>query len=484
MSANDIITRWSILDRISHFMNLLGVLIAIVSGLPQLNLIIFGFDLGGQFRWITDFIGGEGIRRILHRYIVTGLIGSAFTLHVLSFGLRKQKSHIIFTWKDLKDLIAYYEHKFFKKSKPSLGFHVPGEKLLYWIALVCLFLLGLTGIMMWMRSMFIEYNLLRLLHRIAFIILSVFVLLHFILNIVLPEQLTALKAMFIHGKVSREWIKQHHPKTFEEEQVISISRRRTLKLFLWIIPAAGLSYLFSELLQKPQYKIGEIIVEPAKVMAGKPFTIFVEVTNTGYREDAFSIQLFIDGEFVAERKVTLLDGETRLLNFKATLNDKGQHIIEVNGISKLIEVVEAPPPIEKEIAEKFKKLLAEAYDFIPVIKDGKIAYYEIYDDGGMLIAYGFYERVYAPTDRLTVTGIIDLNYKIKMIDIEKLKPDIHVLNEKILEPEFENQFIGLMIEEVKLSPEGKIDAVSGATISSSQIVETIRKVLGEIQSSS
>jgi len=102
----------------------------------------------------------------------------------------------------------------------------------------------------------------------------------------------------------------------------------------------------------------------------------------------------------------------------------------------------------------------------------------------MLIGYGFHERVYAPTDRLTVTGIIDLDYKVRMIDVEKLKPDIHVLNDKILDPDFENQFIGLTIEEMRLSPEGKIDAVSGATISSTLIVETIRKILEEVQSPS
>lgn len=484
MSEENLIQRWDILDRISHLINLLGILIAIITGLPQLNLTLFGLDIGVQFRWITDVVGGEGVRRILHRYIVTGLIGLAFTIHVLGFGLRKKKSNILFRFKDLKDLVAYYGNKFFGRSKPLLGFHVPGEKLLYWVALTCLFILGSTGIMMWMRFLYAEYGLFRMLHRVASIILSLFVLIHFILNIILPEQRPALKAMFINGKVPIEWVRQYHPKMFEEEKQISLTRRRTIKMFLWILPAIGFSYIFSELLQKPRYRIEDIIVEPSRVMVGKPFTISVEVTNIGYREDSFQIQLSIDGKMVAEKTITLLDGETSIVSFKTTINEIGRHTIEVNGISKIIEVAEAPPPIQKEIADKFKELFPIAYDFISVMKDGKIMYYEIYDAEGMLVGYGFHERVYAPTDRLTVTGIIDLDYRIKVIDVEKLKPDIHVLNEKILKPDFENQFIGLTIEEMNLSPEGKIDAVSGATISSTLIVETIRKVLEEVQSTS
>lgn len=484
MPAKDFVRRWNTLDRISHLLNLTGVAIAIFSGLPELNLELFGFDLGAQFRWITSVIGGEGVRRILHRYVVTGLISLAFTIHVLGFGLRKTKSHIFFTFKDLKDLMAYYGYRFFRKPKPVLGFHVPGEKLLYWVALICLFILGSTGIMMWTRFLYTNYNLIRLFHRIASIILSLFVLIHFILNIILPEQRPAMRAMFINGKVPCEWVRQYHPKAFEEEQQMLLTRRKTIKMFLWIIPAIGFSYLFSELLKKPQYRIEDIRVEPPKVMVGKPFTISVEITNIGYRESSFQIQLSIDGKMIAEKNITLLDGETNVISFKTTLNETGRHIIEVNGISKIIEVVEAPPPIQKEIAEKFKELFPIAYDFAPVMKDGKIVYYEIYDIEGMLVGYGFYERVYAPTDKLIVTGIIDLDYRIKKIDVEKLRPDVHILNDKILEPSFEDQFIGLTIEEVKLSPEGKIDAVTGATISSSLIVKTIRKVLEEVQSSS
>jgi hypothetical protein len=45
---------------------------------------------------------------------------------------------------------------------------------------------------------------------------------------------------------------------------------------------------------------------------------------------------------------------------------------------------------------------------------------------------------------------------------------------------FEKQFIGLMAEEVNLSPDGKIDAITDATLSSTWITDGIRGKVEEI----
>ncbi|MEM2294424.1 MAG: FMN-binding protein, partial [Nitrososphaerota archaeon] len=116
----------------------------------------------------------------------------------------------------------------------------------------------------------------------------------------------------------------------------------------------------------------------------------------------------------------------------------------------------------------------------PIIKEGKIAYYEIYNAMGNLIAYGFYTRAYAPTDRLQIIGIVGLDYKIKSIDIDRIEPGTKLHNEMIIEPKFEERFIGLTVDEVGLSPEGKVDAISGATISSTAVVDAIKNALSSM----
>jgi hypothetical protein len=50
----------------------------------------------------------------------------------------------------------------------------------------------------------------------------------------------------------------------------------------------------------------------------------------------------------------------------------------------------------------------------------------------------------------------------------------------VTEPGFEKQFIGLMVEEVNLSPDGKIDAITDATLSSTWITDGIRQKVQEI----
>lgn len=480
MKGTDYSERWSSLDRLTHLLILLGVIIGVVSGLPQLQLEILGYNLGDNFRWITDAIGGEAIRRLLHRYVVTILIGVAIVVHTLSFGLRSKKSNILFTYKDLKNLVSYYRFRFLKAPEPELGFHMPGEKLLYWIAAISLPILGVTGIMMWINYLPVEYGALRLLHRAFFILLTVFVIIHFILNLVLRDQWPALKSMFLTGKVPSGWLRKHHPRTFEEEKVVWIGRRRAIKTLLTVIPAVALGYVLNELFKPPIHVIRNVYVEPQKVKPGNPFTVYVEVANVGYRDGAFNVQLFIDGNLVGEQSVILLDGETKLISFQTTLKEVGTHTITVDDVSSSVEVAEVAPPIAPELAEKFKKLLPEAHDFVPIIKEGKIAYYEIYDATGNLIAYGFYTRAYAPTDRLQIVGIVDLGYKIKSIDIDRIEPGTRLHNEMIIESSFEERFIGLTVDEVGLSPEGKVDAVSGATISSTAVVDAIKNALNSI----
>ena len=488
MSKDNVIQRWSTLDRVTHLLILIGVVTAIITGLPELRLYIFGFDLGSLFRWITGAIGGESIRRILHRYVVTGSIGLAIILHGISFTLRKKRSHILLTTRDIKDLIAYYKHKFFGAPEPTLGFHMPGEKLLYWVAAICLPVLGFTGLMMWTRTLWIEYELLRLIHRIAFLVLSILVLIHFILNISMRDQWPALKAMYLTGKVPKKWIEEHHPLAIKEEQPITMTGRRkvfgTLLCLLWTIV---FGYGLKTLLNPPSFKLENLSVEPDKVEVGKPINVSVEVTNVGYRAGKYLLQLMVDGVPVSEKEVDLLDGETALVSFQTTIEKEGLHEISVNGISKQVEVTKLPPSlpsIKPELAKKFKELLPKAASFTPVLKDGKVVYYEAYDSAGNLIAYAFYAKVYAPTDKLQIFGIIDLNYRISVVDIDRLKPGTHLRNEKIIEPEFESEFTGLTIEDLKLAPEGKVDAVSGATLSSDLIVRAIRKVLKQIQSTS
>ena len=85
-------------------------------------------------------------------------------------------------------------------------------------------------------------------------------------------------------------------------------------------------------------------------------------------------------------------------------------------------------------------------------------------------------------DRYQVFGIVDpKEYKIIKLDIA-IHPEMakEPWTIDVTEPGFENRFIGMTVEEINLSPDGKIDAITDATLSSTWITDGIRQKVQEI----
>ena len=482
-AEEEYVTRWAKLDRITHVLVLSGVVLGIVSGLPVYRNTLPIFD-GISFAWMTNLLLGEGMRRILHRYIVTILVGLAVVLLGLDFSLRNKRTHIPLTLRDIKDFVAYYRNLFFHAPEPKLGFHIPGEKFFFWVAVVCLSLLGYTGLLMWTRTGWLPYDVMSLLHEAGFLLLSFFVLVHFSLTILLRKEWPVLKAMFTYGRVERRWSEEHHPLAFQEEQPIKVTtRRRFVTSLLWAIPAAALGVTLWKLSEYPEVSLSNLTIEPAKVEVGKPVSVSVLAENTGYREGLWTLHLTVDGAAVSEKQVALMDGEAKLVSLETSIQTEGMHELAVNELAGSVEIVPLPPPlppIDPAVAQKVKRLLPDAADFKPVGKDGIVIYYEAFDKVGMVIGYAFVTRAYAPTDRLEIVGVVNLDYEVLAIDVEPLPryPELH--DATITQPAFEDEFAGLSAKDLNLSPKGKIDAITGATVSSDAVTEAVRDKLQEI----
>lgn len=141
--------------------------------------------------------------------------------------------------------------------------------------------------------------------------------------------------------------------------------------------------------------------------------------------------------------------------------------------------------------ERFTRLLPEIARVKPVASDGETIYWEVYDKSGSLIGYAFAADVPEAVadieeteemDRYQVLGLVDpKEYKIIALDIS-----LHPLGpeepwaESITEPEFERQYIGLTVEEIDLSPDGKIDAITDATLSVTWVTDAVRERISEI----
>lgn len=85
-------------------------------------------------------------------------------------------------------------------------------------------------------------------------------------------------------------------------------------------------------------------------------------------------------------------------------------------------------------------------------------------------------------DLYEVTGILDLDFKLRELDIalhEDYKGDLWA--EGINDAPYKDQYIGLEAEKMRLSPDGAIDAISGSTISSKTVTDAIREKIMEME---
>jgi len=143
--------------------------------------------------------------------------------------------------------------------------------------------------------------------------------------------------------------------------------------------------------------------------------------------------------------------------------------------------------------EDFKRLLPQIAEMKQLVSDGEVVCWEAYDESGHLIGYAFAKDIpeavadipgVEDMDRYQVFGIVDpKEYKIIKLDIAihpEMVKDKEPWTMDVTEPDFEKQFIGLMVEEVNLSPDGKIDAITDATLSSTWITDGIRQKVQEI----
>ncbi len=141
--------------------------------------------------------------------------------------------------------------------------------------------------------------------------------------------------------------------------------------------------------------------------------------------------------------------------------------------------------------EIFKSLYPKITNMKEIINQDELVCWEAYDEKGELIGYAFTKDIpegienlpgMEEMDRYRVYGVIDpIEYKVINIDIT-LHPEMEKepWSEDLISEGFEKRFIGLKCEEINLTPDGKIDAITDATLSSTWLTDGIRRKIEEI----
>jgi len=168
--------------------------------------------------------------------------------------------------------------------------------------------------------------------------------------------------------------------------------------------------------------------------------------------------------------------ETKTKVVTKTVTEFATELTEVTAVKTVIKM-----PVMPELMQVFKQLIPDAAEFKPVMKDDIVAFFEAYDEGGALIGYTFLAQEMGYEAPIVVAGAVDLDYKIIDVAVIKHSETPRIGDRIQTDRDFLKQFKGLTVEELKLSTEGgKVDAITGVTISSKAVVDAIRKKLEEI----
>ncbi len=143
-------------------------------------------------------------------------------------------------------------------------------------------------------------------------------------------------------------------------------------------------------------------------------------------------------------------------------------LMYVNSITKAKIAAEK----ETQIIEQLKLIFPEMKDY----KYNKDEYYEVYSSED-LIGYAFTAIGKGYGGDINILIGINNNFLIESINIIS-NTETPGLGTKITENFFTDQFKGLALEDVNLTKNGgKVDAITGATISSKAVVDAVREEL-------
>ena len=189
-------------------------------------LVLSGFALQYPDSWLAWLLGGEFLRRIVHRVaaVVMLLVGTYHVLY-LAFSIegRLWVRDMLPKLKDVKDLsgnFAYYLGV--SREKPKIARFGYAEKAEYWAVVWGTIIMGLTGLMIWFKLGVFAFlprwwlDIALAVHFYEAVLATLAIIVwHFYLVIFDPDVYPVNFAL-IDGRVSEEFYKEEHELAYEE----------------------------------------------------------------------------------------------------------------------------------------------------------------------------------------------------------------------------------------------------------------------------
>jgi formate dehydrogenase subunit gamma len=209
----DTFERYTASDRTNHWLVAIAFVLAALSGLALFHPALFG--LSGLF-------GGGPWTRILHPFIGLFMV-LVFVLLAFRFWSHNHMEARDWQWlRQMRDVVSNREDRL-----PEVGKYNAGQKLLFWVIVLCLAGLLLSGIVIW-RAYFSFYFPIRVirvasvLHALCGFVLVTSIIVHIYAAIWVKGSVHAM----VRGTVTPGWAWKHHRAWFREMTHAANTRSR------------------------------------------------------------------------------------------------------------------------------------------------------------------------------------------------------------------------------------------------------------------
>jgi formate dehydrogenase subunit gamma len=199
----DMIQRYSDSERINHWVVAICFVLAALSGLSMFHPSLF---------WLSHLFGGGPWTRILHPFIGV-VMAAAFVSMMLRFWRHNRLTSSDRQWlRQWRDVAGNREDRL-----PEVGRYNGGQKLLFWLMVICVVTLFVTGVLFW-RPWFADslpifvVRLATLLHAAAAAVLVIGIIVHVYAALWVKGSIGAM----MRGTVSDNWARKHHRLWYRE----------------------------------------------------------------------------------------------------------------------------------------------------------------------------------------------------------------------------------------------------------------------------
>ena len=203
MSDPKFVERYTSKERGNHWIVALCFILAALSGLALFHPSLFFF---------SSLFGGGPWARILHPFIGVVMF-LFFCITMVRFWKLNRMTDADRQWMtQIKAVVMNRE-----KDLPEIGKYNAAQKYMFWLMVICMWLLIVSGIVMW-RPYFayafpIDINRIAVVvHALSAVVLVIGTIVHVYAAIWVKGTLRAM----MRGNVSAAWAKHHHPGWYRE----------------------------------------------------------------------------------------------------------------------------------------------------------------------------------------------------------------------------------------------------------------------------